>query len=230
MKYSEILELVKKQSVYVDKKSLSYTAGLGKEGIKKPKEELIDAVMKRVSNCRDWLTEYMLECGRELALNPKTLEETIGCTEKERLRWTEDGRLDVIYLKKFGNDRLAPYYNIYQVAYEISDDVLVAWREKDEADDLERIEGPMLRLLDWKTTSYEYKDGFIVEMTKRDTEDGLLYDVFLSHIGYGVKKHMFSLLKKDMEKERIKDRSGLSAPILNNIDGYIEMYRDEVMD
>ena len=88
----------------------------------------------------------------------------------------------------------------------------------------------MLKPLDWKTTSCEYENGFIVEVTERESEYGLIYDVFLSHIDYGEKKHMFGLLKKDMEKEQIKDWNGLSTLILNSIDGYIEMYRDEVMD
>lgn len=218
MKYRDILELVRKQSIYVDKKSLSYTAGLGKAGIKKSKEELIDAVMEYVSSCRDWLVEYMLECMRELALNPQMLEETIGCTEEERHRWTEDKRLRVVCNKEFGNEKFAPYYEIYQVAYEISDEILRKWREKDKKDD-------RLKPLGWKTKNYEYKNGFIVEVTERDSENGYLYDVFLSNIDYGEKKHMFGLLKKD-----IKDCDGLLGQILNNIDDHIEMYRDEVKD
>ena len=88
----------------------------------------------------------------------------------------------------------------------------------------------MLKRLDWKTTSYEYKDGFIVDVIERDTEDGLVYDVFLSHIDYGEKKYMFGLLKKDLEKEGINDGEGLSRQILNDIDEYIEIFCSDVMD
>lgn len=396
MKHRDILDLVKKQSVYVDNKSLSYTAGMGKAGIKKPKEELIDAVMEYVSSDWDLLNDYMLECRQELALNPKTLEETIGCTEEERHRWTEDGRLEVVCNKEFGNEKFAPYYSIYQVAYEISDEVLIEWREEDEEDDnltrywfqikdeifdenndigdlasgfneieedeakwiiedkekyIKRLErqlkkvarlengyilcvskqhrieelpmeyaickmengedeivlrgvipkeyskenavDAMLCLIDkygvkevyfnewcdletkeieekigtsvrivldlsyfglygskehnviwekritplyWTTRSYKYQNGFVIDVTERDTKDGLLYDVFLSHIDYGDKKHVFGLLKKDLEKEGINDWNGVAQwngllqLILDNIDRYIELYRDEVMD
>ena len=86
----------------------------------------------------------------------------------------------------------------------------------------------MLKPLDWKTTSYKYKDGFIVEVTEIHTKNDIEYYVYLSHENYGVKNYMYGVFKKNLEEIGCIGWDGLSRLILGSIDEYIEMYWDEV--
>ena len=54
----------------------------------------------------------------------------------------------------------------------------------------------MFKPLDWKTTSYKYKDGFIVEVTEINTKNDIDYYMYLSHEKYGVKKYILAYLKR----------------------------------
>lgn len=74
-----------------------------------------------------------------------------------------------------------------------------------------------------KTKTYEYRDGFLVDIV--DSGDEI--SAYLYHKNYGVKDLMFELMKKDVESEE-----ELKEMITNNLtnQSFIENYTEEYME
>lgn len=73
------------------------------------------------------------------------------------------------------------------------------------------------------TKTYEYKEGFMIDITS--LED--VIEVYLYHKDFGVKSHMFGLLKKDIESEKML-RDLISANLED--ESIIDDYRMQYMD
>ena len=74
-----------------------------------------------------------------------------------------------------------------------------------------------------KTKTYEYRDGFLVDIVDSGDE----VSAYLYHKNYGVKDLMFGLMKKDVESEE-----ELKEMITNNLtnQSFIENYTEEYMN
>ena len=68
---------------------------------------------------------------KELALEPINLEILLGCSRSERLRWTKENKLPIVYFKdvyKFGAHLMCPMYDRRIIGLKITDDILNKWR------------------------------------------------------------------------------------------------------
>ena len=75
--------------------------------------------------------DYYRIFSRELALHPVDLQEILQCTKTERLRWTEEGKLSVLFYRSFvkgGKTYQCPYYDRKQ-AETLSVSDINKWRE-----------------------------------------------------------------------------------------------------
>lgn len=115
---------------------------------------------------------------------------------------TDDGRLVDPYSEEWDEDEFAQYCKCKSAGYEkmISENPFSSYAPKtyniqftapkptpDENESTCKLEKHSNQ-----TTSYVYKDGFLVDVTStKDT-----YEVYLYHPEYGIKEYMFGLVKK----------------------------------
>ncbi len=88
--------------------------------------------------------------------------------------------------------------------------------------------------LNWKTTSYELKGGFIVDVTEHIEDGEKAYDAFIYHKEYGIKHHLVGATEKALEDGwgNTSGENGFMKLVVNTLyDGdAIEEYKKEVME
>ncbi len=85
----------------------------------------------------------------------------------------------------------------------------------------------MLKPLNWKTTIYEYKDGFYVELTETLT----MFEAYIFHRDYGVKELMFAVEKPDkvLYGIPVDATDTVLGMVENNVDHYAVAYYEDYM-
>lgn len=98
--------------------------------VKKP--ELIEKLKAKFEEDPLALRRYYKEFRDELAVSPFDTENVIGCTKTERLRWTKEGKLEVVRYDtcKYGD---FPLYDRWFIDH-LPQDKVAAWREEHKAE------------------------------------------------------------------------------------------------
>lgn len=69
----------------------------------------------------------------ELAILPIELETLLGCSRSERLRWTKEKKIPIVYFKdvyKFGAHLMCPMFDCRIIGLQLSDKIIAAWRDE----------------------------------------------------------------------------------------------------
>ena len=69
----------------------------------------------------------------ELAMIPPELEILLGCSRSERLRWTKEKKLPIVYfmdIYKFGSHLMCPMYDRRIIGLKVTDIILAEWRNE----------------------------------------------------------------------------------------------------
>ena len=79
-----------------------------------------------------------------------------------------------------------------------------------------------MKKLDITIDTYEYKDGFRVEIYLEPSDN--TWESFLYHVDYGIKMGMFGWSAEDDTKDVFTDF------VIDSVDEYIRIYKEEYMD
>lgn len=96
------------------------------------KKEL-ETIVKYNLNNDQIIDAFCNRFSREIALDPVSLEVLLGCSKSERLRWTRERKLPVIYFKdvfKFGTHLMCPMYDRRIIGLTTTDELLKQWRKE----------------------------------------------------------------------------------------------------
>ena len=75
------------------------------------------------------------------------------------------------------------------------------------------------------TETYEYKDGFMIDITEVNDKYGLMYGAWVYHKDYGIKDYIIGVMAKDYNT-----KEDFIQTIFETVDDDIEFYIDEFMD
>ena len=98
---------------------------------KKIKKSVVVDAVKNLLADEKILNDYYETFKKEIALSPQDTEKILQCTKAERLRWTAEGKLPVVYYEsfhKFGKDLKCPYYDRLFICNSITPELLDTWR------------------------------------------------------------------------------------------------------
>lgn len=106
---------------------------LGEENSRKIKKaEYEKKIIDKITSSDFHRKRFLKKFESKNALSPAALEEVLGCTKTERLRWQKEGKLKIVGYDSFKYGEF-PLFSLYQVSEQITPETLDKWREEHKA-------------------------------------------------------------------------------------------------
>lgn len=183
----------------------------------------------------------------ELAMNPPELEILLGCTRSERLRWTKEKKLPVMYFSdvyKFGSHLMCPMYDRRIIGLKVTDTVLAEWRtewirrrrKRRRVGDIQNI----IKISIFQNAFFKYFQQLSNEWYQSDYELGLVLETawWLSFLSYWIKNRrersatsrLHYYQHKNIENYFINIRSIIITSLIRSKYVNIYLYKPETSD
>lgn len=105
---------------------------LGEKDVKKTKKaELEEKILKKIDESKLEKKRFFKIFERATALSPVAVCDILQCTKTERLRWQEEGKLEIVGYDSFKYGEY-PLFSMYQIMEKIYPDMIEKWREEHE--------------------------------------------------------------------------------------------------